>query len=240
MTHRSCPPPSPGAQMTRPTARAAVLVALLVTLAACGGGGGDAGLADPPPAPPPPPPPPVQPLGIDRHWTFSQEFFDESTFQGRWQAIGPERYQASGEVHEEIVLDPPGTHGEPARAVEVYSNASGNTYWVSAESPRGSTLVGESRIGSEVELVQQMAFRKRAADATLKFVITHLDIEARDGNPSPSDCQLQAADDEDCAHDVYGWAALDLRMVAAPVPNPQGLPRVEEYFYETIGASVNG
>src|SRR5690606_7418983 len=58
---------------------------------------------------------------------------------------------------------------------EIYSNASGSTYWVYAEAPGNDGP--EYYAGNEVHYVQAQSFRKEAGDATLEFTVTAVRLQ---------------------------------------------------------------
>src|SRR5690606_9413438 len=58
---------------------------------------------------------------------------------------------------------------------EIYSNASGSTYWVYAEAPGNAGP--EYYAGNEVHYVQAQSFRKEAGDATLEFTVTAVRLQ---------------------------------------------------------------
>jgi uncharacterized delta-60 repeat protein len=66
----------------------------------------------------------------------------------------------------------------------IYSNETGFTYWVEAESPTGNLAIPSDKVGGESRLYQRKFFRKRDANATLNFKVTQAWIEAIDNNGS--------------------------------------------------------
>lgn len=201
-----------------------------LVLAACGGGGGD-----PPAQEPPPPPPAVQTLSLDRYWQF-EVYYAGSGFRAE-----PLRYAPSGVVHEEIVLDPPSTdESDDGRKLEVHSNADGVTYWLGAESPRGDGRVPETRLGASAWLRQQQVFRKLQEAGTLEFVVTHVDLEAFDGNPVLDENLVCGESWMIPALDCSGpiWAKADLVIEAFTIIPGDKVPA--ELWTSTLSASLDG
>ncbi len=65
---------------------------------------------------------------------------------------------------------------------DITSFEDGITYWVGAEAPLGNTGIPENPIGSEAELVQIQTYVKNAADASYRFTLSEMLLEAYDGN----------------------------------------------------------
>lgn len=98
---------------------------------------------------------------------------------------------------------------------EVYSSESGTTYWVETEAPSGNINIPGERIGSATSLLQVQKYRKRAADATLKLVITEATLEAYDFNGPNSlgaHCPWVAAGDDParCFDRVFGLLSMNV------------------------------
>ena len=125
-------------------------------------------------------PPPE--LGVMSHfWSFNLFRFGASAME----PVGAERRQVGGAVAETVdfgslILRPPGTG--PRAQGEVFSNETGQTYWVSTQAPNGN-LVSGVPIGSSSELQQFQVYHKRDSNATLQLVISKAFLEGIDGNP---------------------------------------------------------
>lgn len=85
----------------------------------------------------------------------------------------------------------PGGAG-PEATGEVFSNETGETYWVSAQAPAPNGLEApDSAVGTETKLNQVLRFRKDTEDAELRFTITQVQLEAIEGNaadPTNAEC----------------------------------------------------
>lgn len=109
---------------------------------------------------------------------------------------------------------------------EIFSNATGNTYWVEAEAPFGNIFAAGSPIGSESLLMQTQTFRKRRDDATLRLVISQALLDANDYNGSLGTstlCPWATTNEwyDYCLDYVLGELTMDVRIVEiTPRPNP--------------------
>jgi uncharacterized delta-60 repeat protein len=67
----------------------------------------------------------------------------------------------------------------------VYATPSGETYHVITEAPTADTDLNkpDSPIGNIVYLAQHQSFKKNAADATMRFVVSRADVRTVDDNP---------------------------------------------------------
>jgi uncharacterized delta-60 repeat protein len=72
--------------------------------------------------------------------------------------------------------------GDLTATGEVFSSATGGTYWVYAEAPQGSMLTPESKIGNRVTLVQRQGFKKKRDDAKLTLKVTKILMRGLDAN----------------------------------------------------------
>lgn len=163
--------------------RWALTLLLSSLLVACGGGGDPDARGDP-----------VQPLemtGIFRQWQFTR-------YLGRFSepvSADPVDHSAGGEVQASAqlggyYLQPPRFDISPTH--EIYSSASGMTYWASAESPSGFTGP-EPPIGAATQFSQQQMFVKEADDATLEYVVSNVIVQVFDANAEPAsenDCPM--------------------------------------------------
>lgn len=167
------------------------------------------------------PPPPVQPVGHPyRIWHFRT-----LDTVGRLSDI-TRKERGAGEVRD--------THkfGDLALIIsgkdlsadgEVYSSADGVTYWVEAEAPIGNVGDPTGVIGGHTRLTQHQRYRKLAANATLKLVVTEARIESADFNGTASlgaHCPWAQSSELDkrCFDRMYG----DLRMDVAVWLEPTG------------------
>jgi uncharacterized delta-60 repeat protein len=121
---------------------------------------------------------------------------------------------------------------------EVYSNATGFTYWVEAEAPIGNLAVPTSRVGGRTRLLQTQFFRKSAPNATLRYVITEAWIEAIDNNGNATvfaSCPwAQGTGPADlCLDEVFG--ELDVSFAVADLSiYPDGWHRTLRRAYQGI------
>jgi len=155
---------------------ATVALASLPLMTGCGGGGGE---------PPPPEEPPLELSHISRSWKLDR-------FLGATRALSeiisfPEsRVDVPGRVGDEhelggMVFNAPGG-GDAIARLELYSSDDGMTYWVGAQAPNGN--LGDGRVvGGRVQFQQHQRWRKKAVNATLKYVITELQLDLIDANP---------------------------------------------------------
>lgn len=101
---------------------------------------------------------------------------------------------------------------------QVFSNESGMTYWVAAEAPRGEAADPLDRIGGETRLLQRQFFRKHADDATLRFIVTQVWLDAIDNNgaaPVFAECPWAAGTGpaDVCLDEVLGEIDLSIAVV---------------------------
>ena len=96
------------------------------------------------------------------------------------------------------MVTPPAPDADGIATAEVYSNETGETFWISAQAPTPWGLTSpDSTIGSEVQLRQAWRFRKDEPNASFRLVITDLLVEALDHNGT-------AATPDQCG---WGWDA---------------------------------
>jgi uncharacterized delta-60 repeat protein len=136
-------------------------------------------ISAPAPNPPtvPPPPPLVQTSPPLRVWTLlTRNAFDgltildeDSTF-----AAVDEKQIAGG-----VPIVPAGFDANAD--VEAYSNASGKTYWVSAEAPHGDmTKPDTTAYGAGSYMWQVYMYRKESEAATLQLIVSAVDLQVID------------------------------------------------------------
>ncbi len=123
--------------------------------------------------------------------------------------------------------------GDPQRAEgNVYSNETGKTYWVWAESPRE----GDRLVGGGAHLKQTQTYLKRADDATLELVITSVFIEAIDYNGDiilSRECPwLKASGKDTCLQAMQG--ELQMEIAVLPV-GTQDFADNLGYWFSEIG-----
>jgi uncharacterized delta-60 repeat protein len=126
---------------------------------------------------------------ILRAWQFSH--FEVGALS---ETPGEHRSQLGGVVSDAreygpLVLPPPGV-GPNARS-EVFSDATGHTYWASTQAPSADLTDPASPMGSSATLHQSQWFRKEREDATLSYTVTGVFLEGIDGNgglPTAQEC----------------------------------------------------
>ncbi len=115
--------------------------------------------------------PPLERNEPNRIWTYG-------TYSGNGGALLnlPRETQEGGTVNDFHEFGPfPFTiDGDPSATGEVFSSADGVTYYVSTQADN-----------SRVQLSQFQSFRKLAADASLRFVVTAVELEAANFNDDP-------------------------------------------------------
>jgi uncharacterized delta-60 repeat protein len=103
------------------------------------------------------------------------------------ERIGPEHVKVGGSLDESLgfgpmLLFPPGEG--PNAVAKVFSNETGQTYWVSTQAP-GAILTPGATIGNAASMHQFQVYRKRDSNATLHLVVSKAFLEGLDGNPGP-------------------------------------------------------
>ena len=110
------------------------------------------------------------------------KFFSYPSDGSERRAVEPFHSRSGGIVQDEFdygrLVFP--FRGDTRATGEVFSSATGETFWVYAEGPGGQLPSGEGSMGNVVELVQTQSFIKDAANATLEFVITNITLQAAD------------------------------------------------------------
>lgn len=163
------------------------LLALLAgaLLAACGGGGGE--------EIPEPEGPALEMVSIEREWQFER-------YRGRdrtYEPSDPVHHDTGGEVSafEDMggfIYNLP--TGDRRARMEIYSNASGMTYWLYNEAPAADNNF-DPLMGARTHFTQRQVFRKLRDDATLRYVVTHARVQLIDHNTDP-------LDDNDCPFEL--------------------------------------
>lgn len=165
------------------------------------------------------PPPSLD--AIVRWWSFYQTrvgaFAEERLGPDAESQFSPLRMRIGGVVRESHDFGPlrvfPAGKG-PNATTEVFSNETGHTYWVSAESPRANGTHPDV-VGSSAELVQSQWFRKVEAGATLKLHVTAASLEGLDTNGAPTqkDCPWLTPETHllDCRRTLSATASYDVR-----------------------------
>ena len=155
--------------------RAALAFVTALLLAACGGGG----------EPPPPEEPPLELSHISRSWQF-ERFLGSTRALSRIISFPDSRIDVPGPVGDEhelggMVFNAPGG-GDAIARLELFSSDDGMTYWAGAQAPNGE--LGDGRtVGGRVQFHQNQRWRKKAVNASLKYVITELQLDLIDANP---------------------------------------------------------
>lgn len=134
---------------------------------------------------PPPPPPAVE--AIDRPWRYWK--FEHVTAADTVKAVeGNAKFHINGPPSPEgdlqqttefghLTLFPGGR--DPLASGEVFSNASGHTYWVEAEAPVRSSWPADRAntvIGANAHLIQKQSYRKNDDSATLELTISNASV----------------------------------------------------------------
>jgi uncharacterized delta-60 repeat protein len=189
------------------------LLGLATVLAGCGGGG----TADEPPAAQATPTP-LEMTGIYRQWEFKRYL---GRFSKEVETLAVD-HSSGGEVQATAQLgayyaQPP--HFDIAPNHEIYSSASGMTYWAAAESPAGFS--GHERpIGATTRFSQQQAFVKLSDDATLEYVVNGAIVQLSDSNPLPADGNDCPISMEFEKHPVWGTNSIGQRIVIGEIERP--------------------
>ena len=128
---------------------------------------------------------------------------------------------------------PPGTialDDDRATTLEVFSSADGVTFWASAEDVGRATLL------------QTQGFIKRAADATLEFVITDGLLEAKDFNldPSINECPRGVNSIDTCGllRAEIEFQARAFNEESELILDRNGLPTLDAYGLATLAGRV--
>lgn len=189
----------------------------LCLIAGCGGGSEE---------PPEEPAPPVETVAApSRFWSFTElRPKDLRRVIDGGEKIG-------GKLHEyrEVGAVSLALSGEDLVASgEVHSSETGNTWWVEAEAPTANALDPADTIGLQTWLMQAQTYRKRAADATMRLVITEATMEAVDFNGSAatrSRCAWVRDGDPDvlCYDRIWGAFRMDVRIVEITAGNARNI-----------------
>lgn len=189
--------------------RNAAVLATALVLSACFGGD------DKEEEEVPPPPPVEQTAKPWRLWAF----YGHNAI-GEVLQVNSDQ-QTGGELQKtQDFASPVATPATPTTAArgEIYSSATGNTYWVEAVAPRANPAVPENRIGGETLLHQTQTFRKGTDNATLTLRITEAFLEGRDFNgtePRIHLCPWSKGVDSSghCFDRVSGLLTMDVQLV---------------------------
>lgn len=160
-----------------PAARllAGLVAAALLLAGGCGGGG----------EPPPPEEPPLELSTISRSWQL-ERFLGTTRALSQIISFPDSRIDVPGPVGDEhelggMVFNAPGG-GDAIARLELFSSDDGMTYWAGAQAPNGE--LGDGRaVGGRVQFHQNQRWRKKAVNASLKYVITELQLDLIDANP---------------------------------------------------------
>lgn len=151
------------------------LAAAVLLLAGCGGGGGE---------PPPPEEEPLELSNISRSWKVDRylggtralsELIDHPDSRVDVPGVVGDEYELGG-----MAFNAP-DGGDATARLELFSNEDGMTYWAGAQAPSGN-FDASRPVGGRVNFSQHQRWRKKAVDATLKYVITELRLDLIDGN----------------------------------------------------------
>ena len=159
-------------------------------------------------------------FGPIRTW----QFFAEDNLEGL-SPFGPEDRQDDFiSVSDSVDLGPLPTQEQDAK-MEVFSSASGFTYWTSAEAPRVDDLsVRGVLIGSEADLRTTYLFFKSAADARFKLVVSAAKLQLSDFDirfPTYAQCPWSPDQDRtDCERVLQ--ADVDFEVTLDNISRNQG------------------
>ena len=118
---------------------------------------------------------------------------------------------SAGQHRARLRIDATRRGGDETANGEVFSNATGKTYWVLAQAPFGSINNPDSQIGSLVRFEQAQSFTKLEEGATLELVITKTLLEAINFN-SPEILPFDCVGRPDCKLGME--ARIDFRLIA--------------------------
>lgn len=178
--------PSVWNECVRNVPRWTLVLLLGSLLVACGGGGGD------------PPPenegPALELVELDRTYEFSH-------WRGPQSRPGPGTGQQKAEQPGDLLRFQDlgglfyGVSGMGTRArMEIFSNATGNTYYAYAIAPADDGTA-EPVSSTEARYEQRQAFRKLRDDATLVYKITQATLDVSDQNTDPPG-------EDDCPYEI--------------------------------------
>ena len=188
-------------------------------------------------------PPGVEPGTVFRRWTIDRltadPAFDERLVSDRQTGGIVDVVQPLGN----LIIMPAGV--TPPAVAEVYSNETGETFWVSAQAPvaSGPLLAPDSAIGSAVYLGQVLRFRKTAEDAALRFVISAAKLEALDGNgvaPSFDECPWARGALLEFAVDCAELMMSEIDVTYYGYDDPTRLDPVEAFYYASSTVRLFG
>jgi uncharacterized delta-60 repeat protein len=149
-----------------------------------------------------------------RRWSFHRSVLGGTSEQ----PIGADRLQLGGSVNETVTfgptaLHPPGTSDDALG--QVFSNETGETYWVLAQGP-SATLNPGVTIGTSTELTQFQLFRKADSNATLRLVVSDAFLQTIDGNggiPDDRECPWGPVGSSPlvfCKRVLWSWIDFDV------------------------------
>ena len=185
-------------------------------------------------------PPSIKRFQPSREWSFTEYYFDGTEDvlvadpeEGEDRPIG-------GRLDERFDYGPATVDFPPVDGFatgQIFSTASGVTYGVVAHTADLDLVDGfpdpNSPVGNKSDLEQYQNFRKDAPDATLRFTVTAVQIQAVDTNGSRFPRAPQCpAEDEHCLGTMEGEVILAVQ--AYPVDDP------EPFFHTSGGARVFG
>jgi hypothetical protein len=158
-----------------------------------------------------------QPIAPERHWTIEEYLRDGSTIPLIIDSqTGGEVSASYGLGKLDRVFDP--LDGDGLATARIFSDETGSTWWVQAESQSMSAGRLGPEIGSNLEFEQIQGFQRVADDASLRLVFTSVFIDALDHNGFivSSECVKAGTEDEDlCASLISGLVEVEVRAWTA-------------------------
>ena len=175
-----------------------------------------------------------------REWSFTEYYFDGTEDVLVAEPEEGEDRPIGGRLDEFFDYGPATVDFPPVDGIatgQIFSTASGVTYGVLAHTADLDLVDGfpdpNSPVGNKSDLEQYQNFRKDAPDATLRFTVTAVQIQAVDTNGSRFPRAPQCpAEDEHCLGTMEGEVILAVQ--AYPVDDP------EPFFHTSGGARVFG
>src|SRR5262249_30073728 len=132
------------------------------------------------------------PYVVDRTWMFETVYRDKTNLTPG----GPVRDGVAEDaiVFGRLAFSPLGAVSPSGRSLvatgHLFSDETGDQYWVQAEAPAGTGGPGDP-VGGTTNLYQDQYFVKKSSTAWMQVSITHMDLEAIDTHrllDTPDDC----------------------------------------------------
>ena len=165
-------------------------------------------------APDEPSKPIAGPPGVSRTW---QVWVADTNFD--WTPLGEPRHQDDGVLYDstglgEVVIHPRGFF--PGAGAEVFSNETGETYWVATAAPH-KALNSRHATGTAMVLYQESRYVIDSDNPSLTFNLTHAALWTIDGDtrvPTAEECRQNGPPDLDSCVPVK--ARISFRISARP------------------------